>query len=42
MKIRTVVLVGLAISLALPISAQQTDTVDPEIRQQIEAVLMKV
>jgi uncharacterized protein (TIGR02246 family) len=42
MKIRTVVaLVGLAISFALPISAQQKDTVDPEIRQQIEAVLMK-
>jgi ketosteroid isomerase-like protein len=41
MKIGAVVLVGVAISLALPISAQQTDTVDPEIRQQIEAVLMK-
>jgi uncharacterized protein (TIGR02246 family) len=39
MKIRTVVtLIGLAISFALPISAQQ-NTVDPEIRQQIEAVL---
>ena len=42
MKIRTVVtLVGLAIGFALPISAQQKDTVDPEVRQQIEAVLMK-
>jgi uncharacterized protein (TIGR02246 family) len=39
MKIRTVVtFVGLAISFALPISAQQ-NTVDPEVRQQIEAVL---
>ena len=42
MKIRTVVaLVGSAISFALPISAQQQDTVTPEVRQQIEAVLMK-
>ena len=40
MKIRTVVvLLGLAISFALPISAQQKDTVDPEVRQQFEAVL---
>ena len=38
MKIRTVVtLVGLAFSFALPISAQQNNTVDPEVRQQIEA-----
>ena len=42
MKMRLIVaLVGLAISFALPISAQQKDAVDPEIRQQIEAVLMK-
>jgi uncharacterized protein (TIGR02246 family) len=42
MKIRTVViLLGLAISFALPISAQQKDTVDPEVRQQIEAVAAK-
>jgi uncharacterized protein (TIGR02246 family) len=42
MKIRTVVtLVGLAISFTVPISAQQSNTVDPEVRQQIEAVLMK-
>ena len=42
MKIRTVVtLVGLVISFALPISAQQQDTVTPEVRQQIEAVLLK-
>jgi ketosteroid isomerase-like protein len=40
MKIRTIVtLVGLAISFASPIFAQQKDTVDPEVRQQIEAVL---
>ena len=42
MKIRTVVaLVGLVISFPLPISAQQQDTLAPEVRQQIEAVLMK-
>jgi ketosteroid isomerase-like protein len=42
MKIRTVVaLVGSAIGFALPIFAQQQDTVAPEVRQQIEAVLMK-
>jgi uncharacterized protein (TIGR02246 family) len=41
MKVRTVALLGLAISFALPISAQQNNTVDPEVRQQIEAVLMK-
>jgi uncharacterized protein (TIGR02246 family) len=35
------VLVGLAISFALPTFAQQKDTVDPEVRQQIEAVRMK-
>ena len=42
MKIgRVVTLVGLVISFASPISAQQKDSVDPEVRQQIEAVLMK-
>jgi uncharacterized protein (TIGR02246 family) len=42
MKIRLVVtLAGLAISFALPIFAQEQNTVDPEVRQQIEAVLMK-
>jgi uncharacterized protein (TIGR02246 family) len=42
MKIRlAVALVGLAISFALPTFAQQKDTVDPEVRQQIEAVRMK-
>jgi len=34
-------LVGLAISFALPIFGQEKDTVSPEIRQQIEAVLRK-
>jgi hypothetical protein len=38
MKIRFLLaLVGLAISFALPGFAQQKDTVDPEVRQQIEA-----
>ena len=38
MKIRTVVtLVGLAISIALPALAQQTNTPDPKIRQLIDA-----
>ena len=42
MKIRTVVaLVGLVISFPLPISAQQQDTLAPEVRQQIEGVLKK-
>ena len=42
MKIRSVLaLVGLAISFALPTFAQQKDAVDPEVRQQIEALLMK-
>src|SRR5215469_2363043 len=35
-------LVGLAISFALPAFAQQKDAVDPEVRQQIEAVNMKL
>jgi len=35
------VLVGLAISFALPAFAQEKATVDPETRQQIEAVVMK-
>src|SRR6201993_2586048 len=42
MKIRLIVaLVGLAISFALPTLAQEQNTVDPEVRQQIEAVHMK-
>jgi hypothetical protein len=32
---------GLAISFAVPICAQEQDTVDPEMRQQIDAVQMK-
>ena len=34
-------LVGLAISFALPSFAQQQNTVDPEVRQQIEAAVKK-
>jgi uncharacterized protein (TIGR02246 family) len=42
MKIRLVVaLVGLAMSIALPTFAQQQSTVDPEVRQGIEAVLTR-
>jgi hypothetical protein len=42
MKIRLVVaLVGLAMSIALPTFAQQQSTVDPEVRQGIDAVFMK-
>ena len=42
MKIRSVLaFVGLAISFVLPTFAQQKDAVDPEVRQQIEALLMK-
>jgi ketosteroid isomerase-like protein len=42
MKIRLVVpLVALAISLAMPALAQEQNTVDPEVRQQIEAAYMK-
>jgi ketosteroid isomerase-like protein len=42
MKIRLLVLVGLAISFAVPTLAQEQNTVDPEVRQQIEAVLVKL
>jgi ketosteroid isomerase-like protein len=43
MKMRSVVaLVGLAISFALPSVAQDKNAVDPEVRQQIEEVLMKL
>ncbi len=43
MKIRSVLaLVGLAIGFAVPTFAQEQNTVDPEVRQQIEAVLMKL
>jgi hypothetical protein len=42
MKIRLLfALTGLVISFALPLFAQQTNTVDPEVRQQIETVFMK-
>jgi hypothetical protein len=36
-----VALVGLAISFALPTFAQQTDTPDPQLRQQIVALTKK-
>ncbi len=43
MKIPLVItLVGLAVSLALPTIAQEQNAVDPEVRQQIEAVHMKL
>ena len=42
MKIRIVVAsVGLAISLALPTSAQQTNTPDPQLRAQLVALIKK-
>jgi len=42
MKIRLVVaLVGFAIGSAFPTFAQEQNAVDPEVRQQIEAVVMK-
>jgi ketosteroid isomerase-like protein len=34
-------LAGLAIGFAVPVLAQEQNTVDPEVRQQIEAVVMK-
>jgi hypothetical protein len=42
MKIRLLLtLAWLAIGFALPTFAQEQNTVDPEVRQQIEAVAMK-
>jgi hypothetical protein len=42
MKIRLLLtLAGLAIPFAVPGLAQEKDTVDPEVRQQIEASIMK-
>ena len=41
MKMHLVALVGLAIGFPLPTFAQEQRTVDPEVRQQIEAVLTK-
>jgi uncharacterized protein (TIGR02246 family) len=38
MKIHLVALAGLEISIAVPILAQEQNTVDPEVRQQIEAL----
>ena len=35
-------LAGFALGLVLPVLAQEQNTVDPEVRQQIEAVLMKL
>jgi len=35
-------LAGLAISFAVPVLAQEKDTVDPEVRQQIEALFKKL
>jgi hypothetical protein len=34
-------LAGLAICFAVPVLAQEKNTVDPEVRQQIEAVMMR-
>jgi uncharacterized protein (TIGR02246 family) len=42
MKMRLLLtLAGLAIGFAVPAFAQEKDTVDPQVRQQIEAVLKK-
>ena len=42
MKMRLVIaLIGLAISFALPTFAQQKDTVDPKINQQIRVLAVK-
>jgi hypothetical protein len=36
-----VALAGLAIGFAVPVLGKEQNTVDPEVRQQIEAVFMK-
>ena len=36
-----VYLAGLALGFAVPVLAQEQKTVDPEVRQQIEALLAK-
>jgi hypothetical protein len=36
-----VTLAGLAIGFAVPLLAQEQNTVDPEVRQQIEAAVLK-
>ena len=41
MKMHLGALLGLAIGFALPTFAQEQNTVDPEVRQQIEAALTK-
>jgi hypothetical protein len=41
MKMRLVALVGLAISFALPTSAQEQSAVGPKTRQEIDAVGMQ-
>jgi ketosteroid isomerase-like protein len=42
MKMRLLVtFTALAIGFAVPVLAQEKNTVDPEVRQQIEAVVMK-
>jgi hypothetical protein len=41
MKVRLLALAGLAISFALPTFAQEKDTVDPQTRQQLEAIIKK-
>ena len=42
MRIRLIpTLAGLAVGIAVPVLAQEKDTVDPQVRQQIEAVLGK-
>ena len=41
MKIRSLALVGLAISFALPILAQETDKPDPQLRKELLALAKK-
>jgi uncharacterized protein (TIGR02246 family) len=42
MKVRSLLtLTGLAIGFAVPVLAQEQNTVDPEVRQQIEALIVK-
>ena len=42
MKMRLLLtLTGLAISFALPTFAQEKDTIDPQTRQQLEAIIKK-
>jgi sensor domain CHASE-containing protein len=43
MKMRLLLaLIGPAISFAVPVLAQEQNTVDPEVRQQIEAATMNI